>query len=59
DEPVFKERDDRVVRATTTAASLDAAQASGDRPRCQEAMGVPLLKLGLRGHLNISMIHLS
>ncbi|GJT85515.1 hypothetical protein Tco_1067232 [Tanacetum coccineum] len=29
DEPVFKERDDRVVRATTTAASLDAAQASG------------------------------
>ncbi|GJX57419.1 hypothetical protein Tco_0287316 [Tanacetum coccineum] len=61
DEDVFKERDDRVVRATTTAASLDAAQASGnitktqtttmsndplsqeigsgDRPRCQEAMG--------------------
>ncbi|GJZ94828.1 hypothetical protein Tco_0667031 [Tanacetum coccineum] len=29
DEAVFKERDDRVVRATTTAASLDAAQASG------------------------------
>ncbi|GJZ53058.1 putative ribonuclease H-like domain-containing protein, partial [Tanacetum coccineum] len=39
DEAVFKERDDRVVRATTTAASLDAAQASGDRPKCQEAMG--------------------
>ncbi|GJR87795.1 putative ribonuclease H-like domain-containing protein [Tanacetum coccineum] len=61
DEAVFKEWDDRVVRATTTAASLDAAQASGnisktqsttmsndplsqeigsgDRPRCQEAMG--------------------
>ncbi|GKE36990.1 hypothetical protein Tco_1460395 [Tanacetum coccineum] len=35
---VFKERGDRVVRATTTAASLDAAQASGDRPRCQESM---------------------
>ncbi|GKE45850.1 hypothetical protein Tco_1473134, partial [Tanacetum coccineum] len=70
DEVVFKERDDRVVRATTTAASLDAAHASGnitktqstamsndplsqeigsgDRPRCQEAMGVPLLRLG--GH---------
>ncbi|GJW10041.1 hypothetical protein Tco_1575868, partial [Tanacetum coccineum] len=69
DEAVFKERDDRVVRATTTAASLDAAQASGnitktqstamsndplsqeigsgDRPRCQEAMGVPLLRLDL------------
>ncbi|GJU99506.1 hypothetical protein Tco_1328777 [Tanacetum coccineum] len=61
DEAVFKERDDRVVRATTTAASLDAAQTngnitktqstamsndplsqevgSGDRPKCQEAMG--------------------
>ncbi|GJU33423.1 hypothetical protein Tco_1177012, partial [Tanacetum coccineum] len=36
DEAVFKEWDDRVVRATTTAASLDAVQAS-DR-RCQEAM---------------------
>ncbi|GKE17851.1 hypothetical protein Tco_1425428 [Tanacetum coccineum] len=61
DEVVFKEWDDRVVRATTTAASLDATQAigyisktqstamsndplsqeisSGDRPRCQEAIG--------------------
>ncbi|GJZ25815.1 hypothetical protein Tco_0570068 [Tanacetum coccineum] len=61
DEAIFKEWDERVVRATTTAASLDAAQASGnisktqsttmsndplsqeigsgDRPRCQEAMG--------------------
>ncbi|GKD80514.1 hypothetical protein Tco_1347353, partial [Tanacetum coccineum] len=39
DETVFKERDDRVVRATTTTASLDTAQASGDKPRCQEAMG--------------------
>ncbi|GJX33325.1 hypothetical protein Tco_0243180 [Tanacetum coccineum] len=61
DEAVFKVRDDRVVRATTTAASLDATQTSGnitetqsttmsndplsheigsgDRPRCQEAMG--------------------
>ncbi|GJU77012.1 hypothetical protein Tco_1274082 [Tanacetum coccineum] len=70
DEVVFKEWDDRVVRATTTAASLDAAQASGnitktqsiamsndplsqeissgDRPKCQEAMGVSLLRLG--GH---------
>ncbi|GKE38309.1 hypothetical protein Tco_1461714, partial [Tanacetum coccineum] len=39
DKAVFKEWDDRVVRDTTTAASLDAAQASGDRPRCQESMG--------------------
>ncbi|GKF71709.1 hypothetical protein Tco_0207823, partial [Tanacetum coccineum] len=39
DEAIFKEWDDRVVRATTTAASLDASQASGGTPRCQEAMG--------------------
>ncbi|GKD93172.1 hypothetical protein Tco_1373009, partial [Tanacetum coccineum] len=61
DEVVFKECDNRVVRATTTAVNLDAAQASGnitktqsttmsndplspeigsgDRPRCQEAIG--------------------
>ncbi|GJX58951.1 putative ribonuclease H-like domain-containing protein [Tanacetum coccineum] len=38
DEAVFKEWDDRVVRDTTTAASLDAAHASGGSPRCQEAM---------------------
>ncbi|GJX24123.1 hypothetical protein Tco_0228568, partial [Tanacetum coccineum] len=70
DEVVFKEWDDRVVRATTTAASLDAAQASGNitktqstaipnvplpqgisaggSPRCQEAMGVSLLRLESR-----------
>ncbi|GJT81100.1 hypothetical protein Tco_1055442, partial [Tanacetum coccineum] len=46
DEAVFKEWDDRVLRATTTAASLDAAHASADRPRCQEAMGVSWLRLG-------------
>ncbi|GJZ93366.1 putative ribonuclease H-like domain-containing protein [Tanacetum coccineum] len=39
DKAVFKEWDDRVVRATTTAASLDATQASGDRPMCQEVIG--------------------
>ncbi|GJU17841.1 hypothetical protein Tco_1145807 [Tanacetum coccineum] len=33
---VFKERDDRVVRATTTAASLDAAQASVNTPGSDE-----------------------
>ncbi|GJY81831.1 hypothetical protein Tco_0494582 [Tanacetum coccineum] len=33
DEAVFMEWDDRVVRATTTIASLDATQASGDKPR--------------------------
>ncbi|GJS38788.1 hypothetical protein Tco_0563831, partial [Tanacetum coccineum] len=36
DEAVFKEWDDKVVRATTTAASLDAAHASGCTPRSDE-----------------------
>ncbi|GKF32074.1 hypothetical protein Tco_0101872, partial [Tanacetum coccineum] len=39
DEAVYEECDDRVERATTTAASLDAKKASGGSPRCQEAMG--------------------
>ncbi|GKC39545.1 hypothetical protein Tco_1051929 [Tanacetum coccineum] len=39
DETVYEEWDDRVERATTTAASLDAKHASGGSPRCQEAMG--------------------
>ncbi|GKC84703.1 hypothetical protein Tco_1140420, partial [Tanacetum coccineum] len=55
DEAVFKEWDDRVVRATTTSASLNAAQASGDRPRCQEAMGGVIARHGLREHLFILM----
>ncbi|GKD67226.1 hypothetical protein Tco_1309334 [Tanacetum coccineum] len=39
EEAVYEEWDDRVERAATTAASLDAEQASGGSPRCQEAMG--------------------
>ncbi|GJS80269.1 hypothetical protein Tco_0730150 [Tanacetum coccineum] len=41
DEAIFKEWDDKVVRATTTAAaSLDAEQASsGGSPKCQEVIG--------------------
>ncbi|GJY31195.1 hypothetical protein Tco_0414690 [Tanacetum coccineum] len=35
DEAVFKEWDDRVVKATTTAASLDVAQASGNISKTQ------------------------
>ncbi|GJV12530.1 hypothetical protein Tco_1354071 [Tanacetum coccineum] len=31
--------DDKVERSTTTTASLDAEQASGGSPRCQEAIG--------------------
>ncbi|GJV11094.1 hypothetical protein Tco_1352635 [Tanacetum coccineum] len=81
DEAVYKEWNDRVERATTTAASLDAEHASGNinrtqstampnvplpqgisaggSPRCQEAMGVPLLRLGLRWYLHSPMIYLS
>nr|GEV30748.1 hypothetical protein [Tanacetum cinerariifolium] len=66
-EAVYKELVDRLVRATTTASSLEAKQDSGNidktqskatpnevgspgttssgGPRCQEAMGIPLLKL--------------
>nr|GEY04407.1 hypothetical protein [Tanacetum cinerariifolium] len=66
--------DASVERATTTAASLDAAQDSGNilktqsmtmpnvplpqgigtggSPRCQETMGVPLLRLGIDGSMN-------
>ncbi|GKA51207.1 putative ribonuclease H-like domain-containing protein [Tanacetum coccineum] len=36
DKAVFKEWDDKVVRATTTAASLDATQASGNTPGSDE-----------------------
>ncbi|GJS02530.1 putative ribonuclease H-like domain-containing protein [Tanacetum coccineum] len=39
DEVVYVEGDDRVKRATTNAASLYAARASGGSPGCQEAMG--------------------
>ncbi|GJS24565.1 hypothetical protein Tco_0453197 [Tanacetum coccineum] len=39
DEDVYQEWDDIVERATTTAASLDAEQASGGSLRCQEAIG--------------------
>ncbi|GKE55405.1 hypothetical protein Tco_1494590, partial [Tanacetum coccineum] len=35
DKAVFKEWDNRVVRATTTAASLDASQASGNITKTQ------------------------
>ncbi|GKA72050.1 hypothetical protein Tco_0778266 [Tanacetum coccineum] len=38
-EAVYEEWDDRVERAITNAASLNAKQASGGSPRCQEAMG--------------------
>ncbi|GJX56126.1 hypothetical protein Tco_0286023 [Tanacetum coccineum] len=39
DEAVYEECDNRVERTTTTAVGLDAEQASGGSPRCQEAIG--------------------
>nr|GFB09317.1 hypothetical protein [Tanacetum cinerariifolium] len=57
---VHEERGDRVERAATTAASLDAEQDSGSSPRRQDTiLGTDLLKLGLRGCLNSPMNHLS
>ncbi|GJW92318.1 hypothetical protein Tco_0169871 [Tanacetum coccineum] len=72
---------DSLVRAATTASSLEVEQDSGNitktrskatpnessslgttsggGPRCQETMGILLLKLGLRIYLNIPMIHCS
>ncbi|GKA54287.1 uncharacterized mitochondrial protein-like protein [Tanacetum coccineum] len=38
-ETVHKELGDRLVRAATTASSLEAEQESGGGPRCQETMG--------------------
>ncbi|GKE08001.1 hypothetical protein Tco_1411552 [Tanacetum coccineum] len=55
DEAVHKELGDRVERATTTAASLDAEQDSG----AKKLWGVPLLRLGLRGYLHLQEYHLS
>ncbi|GJU08609.1 hypothetical protein Tco_1125039 [Tanacetum coccineum] len=39
DEAVYKELDDSLVRAATTASSLKVEQDSGGGPRCQETMG--------------------
>nr|GEX38203.1 putative ribonuclease H-like domain-containing protein [Tanacetum cinerariifolium] len=39
DEAVYKELDDRLVRATTTASSLEVENDSGGGPRCQDTMG--------------------
>ncbi|GJY25115.1 hypothetical protein Tco_0399841 [Tanacetum coccineum] len=39
DEAVYKERGDRLMRAATTASSLEAEQDSGGGPKRQETMG--------------------
>nr|GEX00887.1 retrovirus-related Pol polyprotein from transposon TNT 1-94 [Tanacetum cinerariifolium] len=59
DETVHKELGDRLVKAAKTASSLEAEQDSGGGPKCQETMGILLLKLDLRVYLNILMIHYS
>nr|GEW58198.1 putative ribonuclease H-like domain-containing protein [Tanacetum cinerariifolium] len=38
DEAVYKEEDDSLVRATTTASSLEAEQVSDDGPRCHKTI---------------------
>nr|GEX30884.1 hypothetical protein [Tanacetum cinerariifolium] len=55
DRAVHKELGDRLVRAATTASSLEGDQDSG----AKKPWGILLLKLGLRVYLNISMIHCS
>ncbi|GKF41721.1 hypothetical protein Tco_0125063, partial [Tanacetum coccineum] len=39
DEAIHKELGDSLVRAATTASTLEAEQDSGGRPRCQETIG--------------------
>ncbi|GKE31089.1 putative ribonuclease H-like domain-containing protein, partial [Tanacetum coccineum] len=59
-ETVYKEWEDRMERAATTSSSLEAEQDSGSGPRCQVTiLGLQMLKLGLRLHLNSPMIYLS
>ncbi|GJX36545.1 hypothetical protein Tco_0248102 [Tanacetum coccineum] len=48
DRAVHKELGNSLVRATTIASSLEAEQDSGGGPRCQETMGILLIKLGCR-----------
>ncbi|GKD06890.1 hypothetical protein Tco_1186575, partial [Tanacetum coccineum] len=55
DEAVHKELGDSLVRAATTASSLEAKQDSG----AKKPWEILLLKLGLRVYLNIPMIHCS
>ncbi|GKB18984.1 hypothetical protein Tco_0852907, partial [Tanacetum coccineum] len=52
---VHKELDDSLVRAATTASSLEAEQDSG----AKKPWGILLLKLGLRKYLNFPMIYCS
>ncbi|GKE08133.1 hypothetical protein Tco_1411684 [Tanacetum coccineum] len=55
DEAVYKELGYSLVRAATTASSLEAEQDSG----AKKPWGILLLELGLTVYLNILMIHCS
>ncbi|GJZ04091.1 putative ribonuclease H-like domain-containing protein [Tanacetum coccineum] len=60
DETVYKEWEDIMERATTTASSLEAEQDSGSGPGCQDTiLGGAEAQIGLRMHLSSPMIHLS
>nr|GEV73519.1 retrovirus-related Pol polyprotein from transposon TNT 1-94 [Tanacetum cinerariifolium] len=58
-EAIHKVLGDKLVRVAITASSLKVKQDSGGGPRCQETIGILLLKIGLRVYLNILMIHCS
>ncbi|GKA44904.1 retrovirus-related pol polyprotein from transposon TNT 1-94 [Tanacetum coccineum] len=45
DEAVYKERDDSLERATTTATGLDAKQDKGGGPHAHDTIGIPLHRL--------------
>ncbi|GJY42544.1 hypothetical protein Tco_0429814 [Tanacetum coccineum] len=53
DEVVYKELNNSLVRAATTASSLEAKHDNGGGPRRQDTMGDTLLKLGLRMVLDL------
>ncbi|GJZ46011.1 uncharacterized mitochondrial protein-like protein [Tanacetum coccineum] len=59
DEIVYKEWEDRMERAATTASSIEAEQDSVVPVAMLPYWVMQMLKLGLRLHLNSPMIHLS
>nr|GEV63420.1 hypothetical protein [Tanacetum cinerariifolium] len=59
DEIVHKALGDRLVKAATTASSLEAEHDSGGGPCAKKPWRILLLKLGLREYLNNLMIHCS
>ncbi|GKF98942.1 hypothetical protein Tco_0297725 [Tanacetum coccineum] len=59
---VIAQDSDNIIRTqTTTMPNVDIPQGmdTGGSPRCQDTMGVLLLRLGLREYLNSLVNHLS